>query len=453
MRHAQIPQPSLEEPWLDTPHSKELQAISGLLDRQPTLLELVAQDVWRGKVPGVSQHGLTAEQILRAGIIKQMNGFSYADLAFHLADSRTYRTFCRLSFMAKNPSKSALAENIKRIKPTTWEAINLEILKLAAEDGIEDGQRVRTDSTAVQSNIHEPSDSSLLWDCVRVLTRLMNQAKELVGAEVVFPNRTKRAKRRFRGIQHARTNAKRLPKYRDLVKVTEEVVRAANRVAEQLAQFKPADYQDELAAKGLRKEIEDYLEITEKVISQTRRRVFEGEKVPSEEKILSIFETHTDVIVKAPRETVFGHLAFLTAGSSSMVLDCIIPEGNPADSSLAEEMIDRQIEIYGRPPQEAAFDGGFASKENLQAIKDKGVAEVMFHKRRGLDILDMVSSTKVYRILRNFRAGIEGIISFLKRAFGMGRAMWRSFESFKSYVWASIVSSNLLVFARALLAK
>ena len=117
----------------------------------------------------------------------------------------------------------------------------------------------------------------------------------------------------------------------------------------------------------------------------------------------------------------------------------------------AQEMVDRQIEIYGQPPRQVAFDGGFASKENLQSIKNKGVEDVMFCKRRGLEISDMVSSPKVYRLLRNFRAGIEGIISFLKRAFGMGRCLWRSLESFRSYVWASVVSSNLLVFARALL--
>lgn len=188
--------------------------------------------------------------------------------------------------------------------------------------------------------------------------------------------------------------------------------------------------------------------LTKKVIDQTHRRVFEKEKVPAREKIVSIFEEHTDVIVKAPRETEYGHKIFLTGGASSMILDCVIAEGNPADSSMAVEMIDRQKEIYGRSPRQAAFDGGFASRQNLTDIKESGVKDVMFHKRRGIDVADMTKSQWVFKRLRDFRAGIEGCISFLKRAFGLTRCTWRSLASFKCYVWSSIVSMNLLVIAR-----
>ena len=104
--------------------------------------------------------------------------------------------------------------------------------------------------------------------------------------------------------------------------------------------------------------------------------------------------------------------------------------------------------IYGRPPRQAAYDGGFASRENLKNIKAAGVADVMFNKKRGLEIVDMVKSTWVYKKLRNFRAGIEGMISFLKRCFGVGRCTWRGLVSFKSYVWGSVVSANLLILAR-----
>ncbi len=135
-----------------------------------------------------------------------------------------------------------------------------------------------------------------------------------------------------------------------------------------------------------------------------------------------------------------------------MILDCVVLEGNPADSTLAQQMIERQGEIYQRPPRQAVFDGGFASRANLSAIKSKGVQDVAFAKRAQLAISDMVSSTWVYKRLRNFRAGIEGNISFLKRIFGLDRCTWRSFPSFRSYVWSSILSFNLLVLARHLLA-
>lgn len=198
-------------------------------------------------------------------------------------------------------------------------------------------------------------------------------------------------------------------------------------------------------------ELEWYLPLTKRVLDQTRRRVFDGEAVPASEKLVSIFEEHSDIIVKAPRETQFGHKVTLTGGSSSMILDCVISEGNPADSSLADTMIDRQIDIYGRPPLQASFDGGYASKDNLQSIKAMGVKDVAFHKKRGLEVSDMVKSLWVYRQLRNFRAGIEGCISFIKRVFGLSRCTWRSLASFESYIWASVVSFNLLVMARHLI--
>ncbi len=135
-----------------------------------------------------------------------------------------------------------------------------------------------------------------------------------------------------------------------------------------------------------------------------------------------------------------------------MILDCVILEGNPPDQTLAQTMIDRQVELFDRPPREAVFDGGFATVDNLTQLKQTGVQEVAFAKKAGLKIEDMVRSLWVYRRLRDFRSGIEGVISFLKRCFGLTRCTWRSLASFRSYVWSSILSYNLLVLARHQLA-
>jgi IS5 family transposase len=197
--------------------------------------------------------------------------------------------------------------------------------------------------------------------------------------------------------------------------------------------------------------LQHFLALAEKVISQARRRVINEERVPSEEKVVSIFEEHTDIIRKDRRETRYGHKVCLTGGSSSMILDCVILDGNPADSTLAETMIDRQIELYERAPRQVAYDGAFSSKANLDAIKGKGVEDVAFAKAQGLTVTDMVKSSWVYQRLRRFRCGIEGVISFLKRAFGLDRCTWRTLPSFKSYVWASIITCNLLVMARHLI--
>lgn len=176
-----------------------------------------------------------------------------------------------------------------------------------------------------------------------------------------------------------------------------------------------------------------------------------AESVPAGEKIVSIFEPHTDIIIKDRRETLYGHKICLTSGASGLVTDVIVEEGNPADSTLAVKMVERQRELYGKAPRKVSFDGAFTSTSNLAAIKELGVEDVAFSKHGGLQITEMVKSTWVYRCLRNFRAGIEGTISFLKRIFGLDRCTWRGFSSFNAYVCGSVLACNLLILARHLL--
>ncbi|MBW2236211.1 MAG: transposase, partial [Deltaproteobacteria bacterium] len=200
-------------------------------------------------------------------------------------------------------------------------------------------------------------------------------------------------------------------------------------------------------------ELRALLRRMDQVLDQTQRRLFDGEKVPSGEKIVSIFEAHTDILVKDNRETRYGHKVYLTGGKSSLVLDCVIEEGNPADSTLIERTLERHIDLFGEAPRQAAFDGGFASKENIKAAKALGVEDIAFHRKSGLEITEMVRSAWVFRRLRDFRSGIEGCISTLKRAFQMGRCNWRGLDSFRSYVWNSVTSFNLIVLARHLLRR
>jgi IS5 family transposase len=191
-----------------------------------------------------------------------------------------------------------------------------------------------------------------------------------------------------------------------------------------------------------------YVELANQVIDQTERRVIHGESVPASEKVVSIFEPHTDIIVKDNRETFYGHKVCLTGGSSNLILDCVVEDGNPADSALTDKMLDRQKNIYGRYPLKVSLDGGFDSIINLKFAKGKGIKDVCFAKKRGLKIEDMCRSPWVYRRLRRFRAGIESGISWLKRCFGFDCCTWKMLCSFKSYVWTSIVSANLLTLAR-----
>jgi IS5 family transposase len=443
-RHEQL---SLTQPWIDHSHARELEAISRILDEEAGMAERVGQDLVRGvKNPWTGARGMSGDQVLRVLVVKQMNGFSYDELHFHLIDSASYRTFCRFGALEEVPGKSTVAENVKKVRAETLDEIDRLVLGRAERKGVEKGRKVRIDSTVTETNIHEPSDSSLLWDSVRVLTRLLEQARDATGF-TEWRDHTKRAKRRMLGVQRARNQEKRKPLYRDLLKVSRQVLGYSIAARGALA---------DSAEEGLRRlayELNHYRLLLERVIDQTERRVLRGETVSAGEKVVSIHEPHTDIIVKDGRETLYGHKIYLTGGASGLVLDCLITDGNPADSTLSTTMLERQKEIYGQPPRQAALDGGFASKDNLREAKALGVQDVCFSKKRGLKVPEMVKSTWVYRKLRDFRAGIEGVISFLKRAFGLDRVTWRGELSFRSYVRSGVLAANLLTLARHELAR
>jgi IS5 family transposase len=276
------------------------------------------------------------------------------------------------------------------------------------------------------------------------LTRLLDRAKEEFGLRILFQNHTKRAKRRLLGIMNSRSKKDRRSKYVDLIKVTNKSIGYAQSAIEAID--KVASISNGLLA--LRLDLNQYCQLAARVVDQTQRRVLFGENVPAADKVVSLFETHTDIIVKDRRDTFFGHKICLTGGASNLIVDCLIVDGNPADSSLTVDMLDRQKLLYGRYPLKVALDGGFASKDNLNKAKEKQIKDVCFAKKRGLEVEDMCRSQWVYDRLRRFRAGIESGISWVKRCFGMTRCTWKGLRSFKSYVWASIVSANLLTLAR-----
>jgi transposase, IS5 family len=270
-------------------HAAELEQISRLLEENPRMAARVTQDLLRGlKKPETGARGLSGDQVLRILLIKQMKGFSYEALAFHLGDSLTYRAFCRLGAFAATPSPSTLAENIGKIRPETLEKLNRRLVRHAVKLGIEAGRRVRIDATAVQTNVHAPRDSKLLSDGVRVLARQLAAVQE-AGGFTAWSDHTKRAKRRAYAIQFGKSASRRTALYRDLLKVTRRSVGYAERAVEALRGTPHA---------ALGSELEETTHLVWMAIDQTERRVLRGEQVPAEEKLLSLFEPHTDLIVK-----------------------------------------------------------------------------------------------------------------------------------------------------------
>lgn len=437
MRQKNTAQLPLAIPASGHPRAQLLEAVSRILDENPILEDIVWQSLTK-ELQDRGAKGLTAEQIIRLTFLKQHEQLTYDDLDFYLNETPLFQSFCRIGIGGRIPSRATVASAIKAVDWEVWEALNVHIGLYAAAMGVEKGREVRVDCTVVESDIHEPADSVLLFDCVRVLTRMLKR----MGFRGLH-DRTRSAKRRVNEILNSKGWRKRRGRYQVLMRLTLEVVGYAEAALDEIGR-------GELECTPITAlQLEELVGLSRKVLEQARRRVLDGEPVPATEKIVSIFEPHTDIIVKDRRETYFGHKICLTAGRSNLVLDCRVLEGNPADSTLPVEMIERQKKIYGSVPLKAAFDGGFASLENLEKIRDElKVKDVCFSKRRGMKVEDMCRSEWVYKRLLRFRAGVESVISWLKRCFGLTRCMWRSHRSFKSYVWSSIVSANLATLAR-----
>jgi len=419
--------------------ARDMEAIDGILhENRFELRPLVQKDLLdNGTSDALGRNGLNADQVLRLLVVKQMHGLSYRKLEFHLEDSRTFRTFCRFGFGDSLPGKSSIQANIRRLSEHTLERINTVLVDYAKSQSIEDGEKLRVDCTVVESDIHPPCDASLLADSVRVLCRFLGKLRETY--DIKFEDHTRKARRIAFKLKFTKAKKQKRTMYETLINLTLECIGYA----------KCAISYDGILEQGIGKDLERFSGLAERVVVQTVRRVFLGENVPASEKVVSIFEPHTDIIVKDGRTTYFGHKICISTGSSLLVTDCQILDGNPADSTLAVDSVKRHLSTFGDTPRQVVFDGGFASSANLSEIKDMGLHDVVFSKHAGITVSDMVDDRQNYKDLLKFRSGIEACISFLKRCFGLGRCKWRNgFSSFKSYVWASILSSNLLTLAR-----
>lgn len=422
-------------------HAVELERVSELLLKLRGAARRVTADLRRGVTHvHLGRSGLSGEQVLRILVLKQMTGLSYERLAFHLEDSSTYRRFCLLGIDGASPSASTLQDNVKRVRPETLQWIHRRLIKHAVALGVEDGTVVRVDSTGVDSNIHHPTDSSLLRDGIRLLTRLLRRCGEFV--EVAFSDHTRRSKRRAFKVLNAKNARQRLEGYRDLLKVADKTAGYVRTAIQALGRSRPE------AALRLRTELQSALELFSRVIDQTQRRVFGGENVPAQDKVVSMFEPHTDILLKGGRDTQYGHKVFVMTGRSGLVLDLTVERGNPADATRTVPMITRHTRSFGAVPKQATFDAGFASKANQTALIELGVRDAAFANNSGIDVMRSVRSKATHRSLQRFRAGIEATISWLKRSFGLSRCSWSGFASFQAYVWGSAFAANLLQLAR-----
>ena len=419
-----------------------LERISTLLDSRPEFLDWIAADVDCGHPSRRGRAGLPCEVILRCGILKQLWQVDYRDLEFALLDSASAKHFARVDPLRPR-KKSALQKCIGVVRAEVWERINRVLMEEARGGKVEGGRTVRVDSTVTETHIRKPTDSQLLCDGVRVLTRLLVHARDELGAEAFPFHNHRRAAKRWALRASRRRGKRRGAAYRELLGIAR---RTLGYLRGALA---AAEGREARALRGWRAKALQYGELLGRVVDQTERRVLRGEKVPAQEKVASLFEPHTDIIVKGGRQVQYGHKVNLSTGASGLVLDAVVERGNPADSSRCLAMIERHAEIYGAVPEQVACDAGYASKRNLREARALGVTDMVFERKRGLRVADMASSPGVHDKLRRFRAGIEAAISYLKRCFAPRRCHWRGLDHFRAYVWSAIVAHNLVVLARS----
>jgi len=359
MRQQRTVQASLFDRFAGHEIGRELNTMSQWLDEHRDLLGLVARDLSRCAVKATGRQGLPAEAVLRCALLKQYRQLSYQELAFHLEDSASFRAFARLPW-SWSPQKSVLQKTISAIRSETWEEINRTLLANARQAKLEDGSVVRVDSTVTAALLHEPTDSSLLWDSVRVMVRLLKQADALSGGtRMAWRDHCRAVKKRARAIQFTRGRPRRVQLYGELIKMTRATLTYLQRAAERLA------VATHPRVTLWRAQVRRYQPLIERIITQSERRVLAGEPVPAGEKLVSLFEPHAAIIVKGSRDVDYGHKLNLTTGRSGMILDLVIEAGNPADSERLVPMLERHIGIWGQAPRQAAADGGFASRDNL----------------------------------------------------------------------------------------
>ena len=411
--------------------SKKLQKISEILQKYMSFLQKVAEDFKTPKGSPAGAKGMTIEQVVRVAVLKQLRQLGYEELYDELSDNISYRRFAKIH-EGEVPGKTTLNENIKMISSEGWEEIHKVTVKTAQELGVEKGKKVRMDSTSVESNIHYPTDGELLWDCVRVIDRIIEGVMdEYSDMEIGYHNHTKRAKKRRYRIVNTSSKEKREEAYKDLLKVSRMTGEYGESCVEQLEE---RVRQGDVEARVYKEDLAGYLESLNTIINQTERRVLSEEKVEAKDKLVSIFETHSDILAKSKRKVVFGHKILLSGGKSNLILDCVIERGNWSDSVFFGNGIDRLKERYDIHPEEIATDGGFASKVNYDYAVGKGIKKVLFTKKCSSKIVELVKTSRAYKRLKRFIAGIEGCISAAKRSYGLSRCTWKGWRSFQSYV-------------------
>jgi IS5 family transposase len=415
------------------------------------------------------------EVILRMLVVKRLYGWSYEQTEQFVADSLVLRQFCRL-YLEPAPDDTTLIRWANLIGPQTIEQLNDRVVALARALKVTRGRKLRVDSTVVATNIHHPTDGSLLADGVRVLSRLLRCAQGIVGTGVelgreAFRNRTRSARRAVRALhryarrqresarpQAGKNAAQRAAAAKEAMKAAYErllgVVEKSRRQAQQVGAVLRRMGGE--AAKRLVEQFEGVLPQVEQVMSQAQRRVIEGVAVPAKEKLVSLFEPHTQILKrgKAGQDVEFGRKVWLDEVDGGVVSRFEVLEEPGQDYAYLEGSLTGHRERFGKAPDLLAADRGVSSPDNETLAKEAGVRRVVIPSTgKPPPARVQQERERWFRRGYRFRAGIEGRISVLKRRYGLGRCLDHGEEGLGRWVGWGIVTANLVQIARVQAAR
>jgi transposase, IS5 family len=395
------------------------------------------------------RHSTPVEVILRILLCKHLYGWSYEETTERVADSLVLRWFCRVYFQGV-PDKSTLIRWTHTLRPETLHALNDRVVELARQAKVTKGRKLRLDATCVQTTIHHPTDSGLLIDSVRVLSRLVKRAKPLVKEQIHNVGAACRSRlrsaRRAAQVLHRLLRRKSETKeqeqrkhYQKLIETTEQMLRQTERVVQALEQ------QSESVAKRLREQAEQVVPLVKRVIAQTRSRVLEGKKVASTDKVLSLFEPHTRAIPrhKGGAEVEFGRHVILDEVEGGIVTRYEILE-QPHEHGQAVEAVSHHQQVFGRAPRLVAGDRGVHSADTEEALTSAGVKLVAIPASGKLsEECQALERTRRWKRGYRWRAGIEGRIASLRRDFGWRRSGYHGPGGMERWLGLGVLASNL----------
>jgi IS5 family transposase len=425
------------------------EAIGQVLEANPRIVDIAHKDFIR--VLSTSKNGrggYTSEQMLRSIIVMFTEAKDYRDTVISVENSEFLRSFIKLG-NKEMMDYTFLCKAFTALTEETWGAINGALCGYAKKEEKITSGKLRLDTTAYEANIHYPTDSSLLWDSYRTLARLMKEAaEELKGCGFVHRFHTKKVKKlalyitrnsdkKDKGVQRKIKST-----YRKLIDRVKWIV-SVGKAAERLLSLRKE-------SKTAAAEIKRYLPTAEKITSQADRRVIKGEQVPSSEKVFSLFEDHTELIKrgKAGKPIEFGHKVLLVETGEKFIIHYETMPKQRADKDLIEESLKAHGKVFGCSPDVVAGDKGFyESREQIKALCQKVATVSICKKGRRTVEEDRRESTEEFKAGQRFRAGIEGTISALKRAYKLGRCLFKGFKNFASSVGCAVFCRNLVTLA------